>query len=85
MNEQLFMLRAVATASPAHYRIHNSTCPECACPIMLTEQPNGEHLVAEGGGEGISILEVAKILMYSLTCHKEVTLSPKSQAWVCVL
>lgn len=49
MNEQIFMLGAVATASTAHYRIHNSTCPECAFPIMLIELPNEEHF--GGGGQ----------------------------------
>ena len=44
---EIFMLGAVAIARAEHCRICNSTCPECAFPIMLREKSNGEYLVGE--------------------------------------
>lgn len=43
----IFMLGAVAIARAEHCRICNSTCPECAFPIMLREKSNAEYLVGE--------------------------------------
>ena len=90
------MLGAVVIARAEHCRICNSTCPECAFPIMLLEQPTGEYLVGERR-ERIFILEVAKIpyaqswgivhnpLCTILSAHEEVTLLQKSQTQVYIL
>jgi len=52
---EIFMLGAVAIARAEHCRICNSTCPECAFPIMLRQKSNGEYLVGEEREEEFSL------------------------------
>lgn len=74
---EIFMLGAVAIARAEHCRICNSTCPECALPVMLREKSNGEYLVGEGREKEFSF--------WKWQTSKEVTLSRKSQVQVCIL
>lgn len=74
---EIFMLGAVAIARAEHCRICNSTCPECAFPVMLREKSNGEYLVGEEREKEFSF--------WKWQTSKEVTLSRKSQVQVCIL
>lgn len=68
----IFMLGAVAIARAEHCRICNSTCPECAFPIMLREKSNGEYLVGEETEKEFSFrsdkLPYVQSLTHNLTC-----------------